>query len=368
MITTTKKINSVFKPYLDVKNRYKGGKSIQAKEPGQKVYKLSSNEHPFGTSPKVIEAIKRASQNFHIYPEVNDARLRDALVKDFDGILAKDQFLAANSGSEIIDHTFRAFLSPGDEVIISTPCFVPYGTFSRWLGATVIDIPLKGDHYELDVDSILGAITERTRIITVTSPNNPTGTYVPKAVFESLLESVPDDVLIIYDEVYRHFADAEDYTTGLPYVLAGKNVLAVNSFSKTYGLASMRVGYAYTTEEIANYIRQIIKPFNIPSLAMEAAIAALEDQEFVQQTRNLILQERRFLQHAFTDLGLNFTPSQANFFLINPPIPSADFVDFLIQHGIMTRPVDNFGAAGKVRISIGTHEANEALITALRQL
>ena len=368
MSTITKGIQSVFKPYLNVKNRYKGGKSIKPQREGDKVYKLSSNEHPFGTSPKVLEAIRKHTQDLHIYPDVNDSRLRDALVKDFNGQLEKDQFLAANSGSEIIDHTFRAFLKPGDEVIISTPCFVPYGTFSAWLGAKVIDVPLNGPLYQLDVDGILNAITDRTRIITVTSPNNPTGTYIPKDVFETLLNAVPDDVLIIYDEVYRHFADASDYTTAIPYVQAGKNVLAINSFSKTYGLASMRVGYGYTTTEIADYIRQVIKPFNIPTLAMEAAIAALEDKNFVEKTVQLIVRERQFLYQAFSSMGLDFVPSQANFFLMDPPIASAAFVEHLVANGIMTRPVDNFGAPGKVRISIGTREANEALVAALRKL
>lgn len=366
MATITKSIQQHFKPFLTVKNKYKGGKSIQPSAEIPKVYKLSSNEHPLGCSPKVMEAIQKATQNLHIYPDTTDLRLRTALVRHFDQQLELDQFLTAASGSEIIDLTFRAFLKKEDEVIISTPCFVPYGTFSRWMGAKVVDVPLQENSYQLDVDGILAALTDRTRIIALTAPNNPTGTYIPKADLERLLEALPPDVLIIYDEVYRHFADAPDYAHGLDYVQAGYPMIAVNSFSKTYGLAAMRIGYAYTSSVIANYIRQIIKPFSLPTLAIEAAIAALEDEAFVAKTRALIIEERTFMENAYQALGLNYTPSQANFFLLDPPIPSADFVAYLMKNGIMTRPVDNFGAPGKVRISIGTREANEALVRVLR--
>lgn len=366
MNTITKDLQQHFKSYLTVKNRYKGGKSIQPSVEIPKVYKLSSNEHPLGCSPKVLEAIQKATRNLHIYPDTSDLRLRTALVAHFDQQLELDQFLTAASGSEIIDLTFRAFLNLGDEVIISTPCFVPYGTFSRWMGAKVVDVPLQENSYQLDVDGILAAVTDRTRIIALTSPNNPTGTYVRKTDLDRLLTGLPKDILIIYDEVYRHFADAPDYVDGRAYVQAGYPMIAVNSFSKTYGLAAMRLGYAYTSKEIANYIRQIIKPFSLSTLTIEAGIAALEDKPFVPKTRALIIKERTFMENAYQELGLNYTPSQANFFLLDPPIPSADFVDYLMKNGIMTRPVDNFGAPGKVRISIGTREANEALVRVLR--
>ena len=366
--TTTKNLQQHFKTFLTVKNKYEGGKSIQPSAELPKVYKLSSNEHPLGCSPKVLAAIQGATKNLQIYPDTTDLRLRAALVSHFDQQLEMDQFLTAASGSELIDLTFRAFLRQNDEIIISTPCFVPYGTFSRWLGAKVVDVPLQKDHYQLDVDGILAAVTARTRIIALTSPNNPTGTYIRKAELDRLLAELPRDILIIYDEVYRHFADASDYVDGLSYVKAGYPMIAINSFSKTYGLAAMRIGYAYTNPEIANYIRQIVKPFALPTLAIEAGIAALEDEDFVRQTRALILKERAFMEMAYQSLGLKYTPSQANFFLIDPPMASTDFVAYLMKNGIMTRPVDNFGASGKVRISIGTREANEALVEALSKM
>ncbi|MEM8529117.1 MAG: histidinol-phosphate transaminase [Bacteroidota bacterium] len=366
----TKKIrhvSDVFKSHLTVKTVYKGGKSIVPKA-GQKVYKLSSNENPIGMSPKALDAIKEYSQNLHRYPDNTDIRLRRALAKDFDYQLDVNQFIAASSGSEIIDLLARAFLREGDEVLISTPSFVPYNMFSAWSGATVIDVPLKGKHYELDVEGLLCAINNRTRIIFLTSPNNPTGTYLSKAILDTFLAQVPPDVLIVFDEVYRHFADAEDYVTALPYLKKYPNLVAINSFSKTYGLAAMRVGYCYTSLEVAHYVRQICKPFLIPQLSLEAAIAALKDDEFVKKTVKLVKKERLFLSHSFEQLGIDFLPSQANFFLIEPPIPSDKFVEYLMQAGIMTRPADNFGAKGKVRISIGTREANERLVEVMSEL
>lgn len=361
-------ISQRFKSYLSVKNVYRGGRSISATKPGEKVYKLSSNEHPFGYSPRVKAVIQQHLDQLHIYPDTTDARLRRALVRDFDGNLEEDQFIAAAGGSEVIDLTFRAFLREGDEVITSSPCFLPYSMFSKWLGARVVDVPLREPDYSLDVDGILNALTPRTRIVALTSPNNPTGTYIPRPILEYLLDRLPPNVLVIYDEVYRHFANADDYATGIEYVNAGYPVLAVNSFSKTYGLAALRLGYAYTTKEIAAYIRQICKPFLIPALTMEAGLAALQDRTFVQKTVSLIQEERELLSTAYERLKIKYTPSQANFFLVQPPGDEQVFVDHLIKNGIMTRPVTNFGAPGKVRISIGTREANEELVRALEQL
>ncbi len=358
-------IKDHFKSYLSVKGKYKGGKKAQG---DRRYYKLSSNENPIGASPKAMAAIKAALNDLHIYPDNTDARLREALALDFNQDIDPRQFITANAGSEVMDLFIRAFIRPGDEVILSNPCFIPYNTFSLWMGAKVIDVPLKEKTYELDVKGILNAITERTRILFLTSPNNPTGTYLPKAQVDSLLDQLPKNILVIYDEVYRHFADAPDYTTALAYVKKGYPVVGLNSFSKTYGLAALRIGYAYTTLEIAEYVRQICKPFMIPKLNLAAAIAALGDQEFINQTVDLVKAEREYLSTHFRRLGIAFTPSQSNFFLIDPPIGEEALVQYLYEKGIMVRPVTSFGAPGKVRISIGQRPANEALIAALSQL
>lgn len=361
-----KGIESIFKPYLEPKEVYKGGKNIPAST--KKIYKLSSNENPLGQSPKATEALIKAAQNVALYPDQTDVRLREALVLDFDNQLAADQFITGNSGSEVIDMILRAFINEGDEVIFSNPCFLPYSVFSRWYGAKQIDVPLKDPDYSLDVEGILNAITERTKIIFLTSPNNPTGTYIPKAVLDDFLARIPKNILVVYDEVYRHFADAEDYVTALPYVLKGYNIVGLNSFSKTYGLAGQRIGYCYTTATIANYIRQIHKPFLLPITSIEAAIGALNDKEFIVNTVKTVQDGKKFLADAFASLGIKYWPTQANFFVIDPPLPEMEFTDFLMEQGVMVRPVSQFGAPGKVRISIGDQEANEALLKALKKI
>jgi len=361
-----KGIESIFKAHLEPKEVYKGGKNIPPSN--KKIYKLSSNENPLGASPKAVKAIKAALDHIDLYPDQTDIRLREALVKDFDEQLTADQFLCGNSGSEILDIILRAFINEGDEVIYSNPCFLPYSVFSRWYGAHLVDIPLLQPNYDLDVEGILAAVTDRTKIIFLTSPNNPTGTYIPKPVLDDLLDRLPNNILVVLDEVYRHFADAEDYVTALYYVLKGYNVLGLNSFSKTYGLAGQRIGYGYTTSIIANYIRLIQKPFLLPLTSIEAAIGALNDTEFIKKTVKTVSEGRKFMEKAFDQLGITYWKSQANFFIIDPPLPEMEFTDRMMDEGVMVRPVSQFGAPGKVRITVGDQEANEACVMALEKI
>ena len=221
---------------------------------------------------------------------------------------------------------------------------------------------------DLDVEGILNAITEKTKIIFLTSPNNPTGTYIPKSVMDNFMARVPKNIVVVFDEVYRHFADADDYVTALPYVLEGHNVIGLNSFSKTYGLAGQRIGYGYTTATIANYVRLIHKPFLLPLTSIEAAIGALNDKEFIDKNVKTVLEGRTYIAKAFDQLGIKYWPSQANFFIIDPPLPEMEFTDKMMEEGIMVRPVSQFGAPGKVRITVGDAEANAALVKALQKI
>ncbi|MEX0359580.1 MAG: histidinol-phosphate transaminase, partial [Allomuricauda sp.] len=235
-------------------------------------------------------------------------------------------------------------------------------------GAVQVDVPLLEPDYTLDLEGILNAIGPKTKIVFLTSPNNPTGTYIPKSVLDDFFHKIPNNILVVFDEVYRHFADASDYVTALSYVQKGNNIIGINSFSKTYGLAGQRIGYGYTTEKIAKYLRQIHKPFLLPLTSLEAGIGALEDGDFIQKTVETVHEGRKFLSEAFDQLGIVYWPSQANFFLIDPPLPEFEFTEILMEQGIMVRPVSQFGAPGKVRITIGDHEANEALVMALEKI
>lgn len=358
-----------FKPYLQHKSSYKGGKSLaEVANSGKKIYKLSSNENQLGSSPKAIAAIKNYIDSLSKYPDNSDDRLRAALERYYDGQLTADQFLTTNSGVANIELIIRAFMDKGDECIFSNPAFGPYHEFPKKIGASSIDIPLLGDDFLLDVDGILNAINENTRLIFITSPNNPTGTHIPKSQVDALVAGLPDHVILVFDEVYFQFADALDYVRPLPYVLEGKNVIGINSLSKAYGLAGLRVGYSYSTPEIATYLQQLRIPFMINSLSMEGAMAALEDEEFIQETVAFVYKEKQFLYEQFDALGIKYWKTQANFILTQPDMDPVEFEEKMVAEGIMVRPVAGFGAPLCVRITIGTREGNEALINAWKKL
>jgi histidinol-phosphate aminotransferase len=320
-----------------------------------------------GFSQKAALAITNAVNDLSLYPDNTDIRLREALSKDFNEQLIPDHFVTANSGSEIIDIISKVFLSEGDEVIVSQPCFLPYTAFTRWMGAKAINVPMTLD-YDYDLEGILKAITKKTKLVFLASPNNPSGNYIPYAKLSDFLSRIPKDIIVVYDEVYRHFAAASDYTSALQFVLEGHPIIAINSFSKTYGLAGLRVGYCYAPLELSNYIRKVCKPFLLSSLALEGAIAALEDVDFVQRTVELVQAEREFVLNGLDQLGIKFWPTEGNFVLIDPPMVDADFTRFMEERGIMVRPVGVFGAPGKVRISFGVRRANEAMLAAIKEL
>jgi histidinol-phosphate aminotransferase len=357
----------MYKSYIQEDSTYKGGGKKIVMPTGIEVHKLSSNENPLGFSKKVSLAITNAVNDLSLYPDNTDIRLREALSKDFKEQLDADHFVTANSGSEIIDIISKVFLSEGDEIIVSQPCFLPYTAFTRWMGAKAINVPMTPD-YDYNLEGILKAITAKTKMIFLASPNNPSGNYIPYDVLGAFLSKVPKNVIVVYDEVYRHFAEASDYTSALPFVLEGYNIIGINSFSKTYGLAGLRVGYCYAPLALSNYIRKVCKPFLLSSLALEGAIAALEDTDFVQRTVDLVQEERKFVLKGLDELGIKFWPTEGNFVLIDPPVEDIDFTKFMESKGIMVRPVGVFGAPGKVRISFGVRKANEAMLAAMKEL
>lgn len=361
-----KNIN-IFKPYLFRTPEYRGGMGTdEVKTKADKIYKLSSNENAVGASPKAMQAIADSLHDLHIYPDRTGDRLEDALAEFYNHELSAEHFVGTNSGSETIEFIARCFLSEGLECIVSNPSFMPYTMFSGWNGAKVIDIPLMLPDYKMDVDGILNAINDNTRLIFITSPNNPTGTYLPKAEIDRLMDNIPDHVVVVLDEVYYHFADAPDFTTAMPYVKAGKKIIAVNSFSKTYGLAALRIGYSYATPEIASYLRRLYRPFLINTIALNAAIAALQDTEFIAQTVALVQEERQRFYPVFEAKGITYWKGQGNFILFRPLLEVNQFIDEMLEnHGVMVRDAGSFGAPGCVRVTIGTKEANDAFLNGL---
>lgn len=357
-----------FKKHLIEAKLYKGGNEREKSASPRKIYKLSSNENILGPSPKAIKAIEKALQEVNEYNFNFDTAFKNALVAHHNNELSDDQIFTANSGVEILEIIMRGLLEPGDECIISSPTFMPYVLLAAAQGGIVHDVPLVDPGYTWNIDGILEKISERTRLIFITNPNNPTGTYIPKNQIDHFISKIPTHVVIVYDEVYYQFADAADYTTGLEYVKRGLPFICVNSFSKAYGLAGMRIGYAYTTLELGQYLNKVKRPFMINSLSTEAAIAALQDNEHITNTVKYVEEGKEYLYRIFKDNNIHFWPSQTNFILFVPPVPESEFTALMLNEGIMVRPGSNFGAPGKIRVTIGTKDANEAFVHALKKV
>ena len=360
---------SLFKSFLTKDSpTYKGGKTRAEISFDGPIYKLSSNENPLGPSPKAVAAIQQSLLGLNEYPDRTDARLRVALSNFYNQKLSEEQFFTANGGVGILELIVNAFLDEGLECIVTNPAFLPYLSFPRKVGAIVKDVPLLGRNYRLNIPEIIANITDQTRVIWLCSPNNPTGTYLPKPDIDELLAQVPDHVVVILDEVYFQFATADDYTTALPYVLEGKNVIGVNSFSKAYGLAGLRVGYAYSTPKIARYVSKLQRPFYVNTLALNAAIAALDDTEFLEKTVQTVNAGKAYLYPEFEKIGIDFWESQANFITVKPEMEDIIFEEKMLEGGVMVRPVTSFGAPGCVRITIGTAAANEAVVKRMKEI
>ncbi len=359
----------LFKSYLrQAVDGYKGGISRDQLECKNKIYKLSSNENILGPSPKAIESMVNAMSTIHEYPDPTGKEMSISLSEFYHHDLSPDQFITSNSGVGVIELIVRAFLGPGLETIVTNPTFTAYIDFSRKEGAEVIDVPLVGDDFSLNVEGVLDAITSKTRVIWLCSPSNPTGTHIPKDKVEYLLQNIPDHVIVVYDEVYRQFVTADDYITGESWVHKGYPLIAINSFSKAYGLAGVRIGYAYTTEEIARYVNKLRRPFLLHSLGIAAAKGAMADWDFLHKTVEMVKAGKEYLYPKLEELGLRFWKSQTNFILVAPEMDTNDFTLALQNEGIMVRPAQGFGAPGCVRVTIGDQEANEAYIKALKKV
>ncbi len=358
----------IYKPYLDNAKTYKGGKSKSEIKPGADLIKLSSNENLLGPSPLAIAAIRESIDTLHEYPDGNADRLCQAISEYYGDRLSTNQIVCANSGSECLEMIIRAYLDEGLECIVSTPTFMPYVIFSKKLGVTVRDIPLSAESYDIDIDGILSAVNSNTRLLFLNNPNNPTGAYLNDSDVKSLLDQLPDHVVVVIDEVYRHFASADDFSEATKWVNAGYPVIGVNSLSKAYGLAGLRIGYLYANERISAYINKLSRPFFLNTLAINAGIAALQDTAYISSTVDSVLSGRAYLFHEFGRLGLKCYPSQTNFILVRPSMGAEAFVEGLLEHDIMVRSVANFGADGCVRITIGKKEHNEALVKALENI
>lgn len=353
---------------LQIMKPYSPGKPIwevQQELGLDKVVKLASNENPLGASPKAVEAIMHYLPEIHRYPDAQAAGLREAIASRLQ--LNPEQLVVSNGADELITLISEAFLEQGDEIIASSPTFSEYEFGANLMGASVVDVPLTNE-YGFDVDALLAAVTEQTKIVWICSPNNPTGTYIPKGELQRLLDRLPKRVLVIYDAAYGHYASAGDYTDGLEFVRDGYPILVLQTFSKIFGLAGVRVGFGAAPESLIRHILQVKEPFNVNALAQVAAAAALMDEEHVAASRRLNEQGREQLYRAFERLGLPYTESSSNFVLVQLGPDAANLYERLLRLGVIVRYGGAWGLTEHVRVTVGTEEENDFLIECLAAL
>ncbi len=327
--------------------------------------KLASNENPLGPSPMAIEAIKKALTSVNRYPDGSSFYLRqkisEILSVPFEGIVV------GNGSNEIIEMIFKAFMRDGEKVIVPQPSFLMYNLAAQALGLTAIGVPLRD--FKIDLKGMAQKIDDDTRIIIINNPNNPTGTIIEKDEWEQFLESLPDGILVVVDEAYIEFVTSEKCPIGVNYINLDKpRVAVIRTFSKAYGLAGLRIGYCITSPDVADYMNRVRQPFNVNSLAQAAALAALEDKKFIENTRKLVQEQLEYLYSCVKKLGLDYIPTQTNFFLIKLPVPAREVYQKLLRKGVITRAMDSYGLDNYLRVSVGLREENEYFVEKLAEV
>ncbi|WFS00382.1 histidinol-phosphate transaminase [Rhizobium tumorigenes] len=330
-----------------------------------RVFKLSSNETPLGASPKAIVAFKAAADDLERYPDGQATVLRQAIA-DVNGLNPMN-ILCGNGSDELLGLLCHVYLAPGDEAVITEHGFLVYKIQIMGAGATPVTV--KENDCTVEVDAILAAVTERTRMVFIANPGNPTGTYVPVNDIRRLHAALPKNVILVLDAAYAEYVRRNDYEAGIELVSANSNVVMTRTFSKAYGLAALRVGWMFGPADIVDALNRIRGPFNMNAPAIAAGAAAMRDQAFVETavTYNLMWLDK--LTAAFEAIGLKVTPSVANFVLIHFPDVdgkrAADADELLASRGYILRAVRGYGFTNSLRMSIGTEEANRGVIETL---
>jgi histidinol-phosphate aminotransferase len=352
------------KPSVLTQPVYEPGKPIDyvARELGldpATIIKLASNENPWGPSPRAVEAAKRALEAGELYPDGGCFELRQKLAAKWK--LGADQFVVGNGSNEIIELLGHVFVGAGDEVVMGAPAFVVYKLVTLLFGAKAIEVPLV--NWRHDLGKIVAAITPRTKLVYVCTPNNPTGTANTEAELIAFVRGLPDHVVAVIDEAYAEFVErAPDMR---PLIAEGRKVVCLRTFSKIYGLASLRIGYGYASAELCALLNRVRQPFNVNAIAQAAALAALDDAEFAEKTARENRAGLAQIEQGCRELGLEFVPSVANFMLVKVGDGLRVF-DALQRKGVIVRPVKSYGLPEWVRLTVGTHEQNVRLLAELK--
>ena len=322
--------------------------------------KLASNENPLGSSPKAVAVLAETAAALHRYPDGGAHRLRAALADRYK--LTPEHVILGNGSDEILGLLARAFLSPGDEAVMADQTFVIYKMEVTAAHGKPVIVPLT--QWQHDLAAMTEAITDRTRLVFVCNPNNPTGTMVTASYVNAFMRRVPDDVIVIFDEAYYEYVQDQHFPDSLDWVTQRRNAVVLRTFSKIYGLAGLRVGYGLTTPEIAGYLNRVRPPFNVNTMAQRAALAALTDDEHVARSRALNAAEMATVRAGLVALGFQPVPSQANFLLFDVGRDGRAVFEALLRQGVIVRHIEG----RLLRVTIGLPEENRYFLDALKQV
>lgn len=348
------------KSILNQLSPYQPGKSsddIKKKYGLQKVVKLASNENPFGYSPKLKQSIHTLNVDFETYPDGYTTELRHALSNKLN--VGGDQLVFGSGSDEIIQMIARAFLYPGAHTVMATPTFPQYRHHALIEGAEITEVPLiNGEH---DLDQMLDVINDHTKVVWLCTPNNPTGVSMSKEAFDMFMEKCPQHVLVVLDEAYYEYQDVQYDVQAIDQLSDHNNLISLRTFSKAYGLAGLRMGYAITHENIARQLNIVRGPFNTSTMAQQAALIALEDQSFIKETVQTTNAIKQRFQTFLNKIGWSYDKSQTNFILVSTPVSGEDVFKYLLTHGYIVRPGEALGCPHSIRVTIGNENDMENL-------
>lgn len=345
---------------------YIAGKPIEEtkRELGLKeVIKLASNENPLGVSPKAVDAVKKILSGLNRYPDSQGFYLKRKLAKSYN--LKPFNFVLGNGSDELIDIIIKTFVEDDEKILTSEGTFLEYGIISQVNNKKLVTVPLK--YFKYDLEAVRKKMDKEVKLIFIANPNNPTGTYVTKFELEELIASLSDGQILVLDEAYDTFIDVDDFPNSLKY-LNKKNVIILKTFSKAYGLAGLRIGYAIAAPELTAYMERARQPFNVNSLAQAAALAALDDKGFLLKARKAVWEGKNYLYSRLAEMGVAYLPSVANFILIDTGRDSLGVFREMLRYGVIVRDMKQYGLNNFIRVTIGTKKENERFIKVFKKV
>lgn len=345
---------------------YLAGKPIEEtkRELGLKeVIKLASNENPLGASPKAVAAVKKKLKGINRYPDSQGFYLKKRLSRQMN--LNPSNLILGNGSDELIDVIIKTFAEDDENIITAETTFLEYEIIANVNNRKVTTVPLR--YFKYDLEAVKRKIGRKTKLIFISNPNNPTGTYITKNELEDFLNSLPRNIILVLDEAYDTFIDVNDYPQGINYISAN-NIIVLKTFSKAYGLAGLRIGYAAANADFIFHMERVRQPFNVNILAQAAAEAALDDKAFLAKTRKTVLDGKEYLCAALKELGIAYVPSVANFILIDTGRDGVAVFKNMLKSGVIVRDMKQYGLNNFIRVSIGTKKENERFIRVFKKV